>query len=85
MGKNVIEVTPKKILGYVLLTVAIILFVYVIVSGVLLASGTIHTVTIYNSYQYGVFAGIILQLGIYGILAGVAFGIAKIGVDLVKD
>ncbi|HMK95685.1 MAG TPA: hypothetical protein VK536_09850 [Candidatus Limnocylindrales bacterium] len=82
---NVIEVTPRKILGYVLLGIAIILFFYVILSGVLLATGTIHAITIYDSYQYGVFADIGLQLGIYAILAGVAFGIGKLAVDLVKS
>ena len=85
MGKTNNEVTPRKLLGYVLIAVAIILFVFVIVSGVLLAAGTIHPIMAYTSYPNGVFAGILLQLGIYAILAGVGFGIAEIGVDLVKD
>jgi polyferredoxin len=85
MGKNVNEATPKKLLGYALIAVALILFVFVIVSGVLLAAGVIHPIMAYTSYPNGEFAGIVLQLGIYAILAGVGFGIAEIGVDLVKD
>jgi hypothetical protein len=72
-------------LGYVLIAVAIVLFVFVIVSGVLLAAGVIHPIMAYTSHPSGVFAGIVLQLGIYAILAGVGFGLAEIGVGLVKD
>ena len=85
MGKNVNKVTPRKILGYALIALAIVLFVFVIVSGILLAAGVTHPIMAFTSYPNGVFAGIVLQLGIYAILAGVGFGIAEIGVDLVKD
>jgi hypothetical protein len=86
MSKNVIEVTPRKILGYVLLALGIILWLIVIVTGLLLAIGMIQPIRVPNlGYGIDVVAGIVLQLGIYAILVGIGFGLAKNGVDLIKD
>jgi hypothetical protein len=40
MSKNTIEVTPRTIVGYILLGGAIVLFLYVTIMGVFLANGT---------------------------------------------
>jgi hypothetical protein len=41
-----IEVTPKKLFGYVLLATGIILFLYVAVDAILLVNGTLEPIKI---------------------------------------
>ena len=82
------EVTPKKLFGYVLLATGIILFLYVTVDAILLVNGTLEPIKIEmagSSSGYDVFAGIILTIGLFAVLIGIAYGIAKIGLNIIKD
>jgi hypothetical protein len=83
---NVIEVTPQKILGYILLAFGVVLWIIVITMGILLVTGTIQPISI-PSLGYGadVIVGISFQLGIYAILVAVGMGLAKTGADLIKS
>jgi hypothetical protein len=38
-----------------------------------------------SSSGYDVFAGIILTIGLFAVLIGIAYGIAKIGLNIIKD
>jgi len=81
-----IEVTPRKILGYALIALALILWSIVIVSGLLLVMGMFQPLRVPNvGYGVDVVAGIVLEIGIYAILVGIGFGLAKSGIDLTKD
>ena len=83
-----IEVTPKKLFGYVLLVTGIILFLYVAIEAILLVNGTLEPIKIEmagSSSGYDVFAGIILTIGLFAVLIGIAYGIAKIGLNIIKD
>ena len=83
-----IEVTQKQLFGYVLLVAGIILFLYVAINAILLANGTFEPIKIeIASPNYGndVFAGILLTIGLFGVLTGIAYAIAKIGLNIIKD
>ena len=83
-----IEVTQKQLFGYVLLVAGIILFLYVAINAILLANGTFEPIKIeMASPNYGndVFAGILLTIGLFGVLTGIAYAIAKIGLNIIKD
>jgi hypothetical protein len=81
-----IEVTPRRILGYIMIALGLILWSIVIVSGLLLVMGILQPIRVPNvGYGIDVVVGIVLQLGVYAILVGIGFGLAKNGVDLVKD
>jgi hypothetical protein len=85
MSKTVIEIAPRKILGYILLAIGIFLFLYVAIVGLLLATGTTQPLKVATqSYPtVDVIAGMGLQIGICSVLTGVAFAIAKIGLSLI--
>lgn len=88
MGRNVIELTPRKILGYVLLTVGISFSVILIIGVILLATGMLTPIKIpvpNQSSGIDVFAGLALEIGLLAILSAVAFGMCKIGVELSGD
>lgn len=86
MSTDVVEVTPRRILGYVLLALGIIVWFVVVVMGMLLATGVIQPLKVPNlDYGFDVIFGMGLQLGVYTILVGIGAGLAKAGVDLVKD
>ncbi len=83
-----IGVTPRKELGYVLLSVGVSIFAVVIVTVYLLAEGVLVTPIIAMpnpGYGNDIFAGLFLEIGLLSILTAVAFGICKIGVDLSKN
>ena len=83
-----IEVTSRQLFGYGLIVAGIILFIYVVLNGILLANGTFEPLRIpmaNSGYGNDVFAGILLQIGVFGVLAGIGFAVAKIGLGLVKD
>ena len=83
-----IEVTTKQLFGYVLLVAGIILFLYVAADAILLVNGTLEPITIEmagSSSGYDVFAGILLTIGLFAVLVGIAFGIAKFGLNIIKD
>jgi hypothetical protein len=83
-----IEVTTKQVFGYVLLAAGIILFFDITLNAILLATGTLQPIKVEMSnpgYGNDVFAGIILQIGLFGVLTAVAFAIAKIGLSIIKD
>jgi hypothetical protein len=80
-----IQVTPRQILAYILITIAIIFLMYVAINVILLANGTIQPIRVATpSLVYGadVIAGILLQIGVYGVLVGVSFVLGTIGVKL---
>jgi len=72
----------------VLLVAGIILFLYVAVNAILLANGTFEPIKVeIASPNFGndVFAGILLTIGLFGVLTGIAYAIAKIGLNIIKD
>lgn len=90
MNKNVIEVTPRKAVAYILIAAAVVLLMYVGISALLLASGSAKPLTVempstFISSGVDVAIGVLLQTGMYGVLVGVAFALASIGVKLAKD
>jgi hypothetical protein len=88
MQTSKIEVTQKQLFGYVLLVAGIILFLYVAVDAILLVNGTFEPIKVeIASPNYGndVFAGIILTIGVFGVLTGIGYAIAKVGLNLIKD
>ena len=88
LDKAVIELTPKKLFGYILVAAGIILFLYVVINAVLLINGTIQPLKIEDvglTSGSDVLAGIILQVGLFGVLTGIAYAIARIGLSIAKD
>jgi len=74
--------------GYVLLVGGIILFLYIAVNAILLVNGTFEPIKVEipsPSWGNDVFAGILLTIGLFGVLTGVAFAISKIGLNIIKD
>jgi hypothetical protein len=88
LSKNTIEVRPRTIVGYILLGGAVVLFVYITILSIFLANGTFQPLKVALANPVNgndVIIGIVLQLGVYAILAGIAFGLGKLGVDLTKN
>lgn len=82
-----IEITAKKLSGYILIIAAILILIIVSVYAALTASGTIQPIKVevpQPSYGNEVAFGIILQIGMYGILVGVAFALASIGAKIIQ-
>jgi hypothetical protein len=83
-----IGATPRKALGYTLLSVGVSVFATVIITVYMLATGImVPPVIAMPNPGYGndVFAGLFLEISLLSILSAVAFGICKIGVDLSKN
>ena len=83
-----IELTTKQLFGYTTLVIGITVFVYVIAYAVLLANGTVTPIKVAMEnpgYGNDVMAGIILQIGLFAVLAGIAFGLARIGIWISKE
>ena len=83
-----IEVTTKQLFGYALLVAAIILFIYITANAILLINGTFQPIKVEMtnpSYGNDTIAGIILQIGLFAVLTGVALAVAKIGLNLIKE
>jgi len=77
MDKSVIEVTPKKMFGYVLFFIGIILLGYIGIQCFFLANGTIEPIQVEideTQYTEGLnsLLGIILQIGMNGLLIAIA-------------
>lgn len=82
------EVTAKQIFGYILIGVALSVLLYVGVAGLLLTTGItqpLHVPMSNPGYGNDVLAGILLQIGVYGIFVGVVFVLSNIGYRFVKD
>ena len=83
-----IELTTKQLFGYAFLIVGIIMFIYVAVTAILLVNGTIQPITVdiagINS-ENALFAGIILQIGLFALLIGIGYAFAKIGLNITKE
>ncbi len=86
-----IEVTPRSVLGYIMIAFALVLWIIVIVSSILLLLGILEPIMVPDIGRWGTqlgideIMGIVLQLGIYSLLAGIGYGLAKNGTDLVKS
>jgi hypothetical protein len=83
-----IELTTKQLFGIVLMIIGIVLFFYVIVNAILLVNGTVAPLRIQSSNLptgFDVLLGIALQIGLFGLLVGVGFGLAKIGLEITKN
>ena len=64
------------------------MFIYVALNAILLANGTFQPIKVQITnpgYGNDVFAGILLQIGLFGVLVGIGFAVAKIGLGLIKD
>lgn len=86
MSSNIIEVTPRKVLGYILIALGLVLWSIVIVTSLLLIMGIMQPIKVPNvGYGLDLVVGMVLQLSVYALLVGIGFGLAKNGVDLVKD
>jgi len=77
MDKSVIEVTPKKMFGYALFFIGIILLGYIGIQCFFLANGTIEPIQVEideTQYTEGLnsLLGIILQIGMNGLLIAIA-------------
>jgi hypothetical protein len=92
VNKAVIEITPRKAVAYTLIAASIILLMYVGVSALLLASGSMKPLKVEMPSNFvnpnsgvDVVIGVLLQTGMYGVLVGVALALANIGAKLTKD
>ena len=89
MSKSTIEVTPKTILGYVLFSIGLFLFVYVAFTCWMLANGTVEPLQLefeetVLTEESLILLGIIIQIGMYGILMFASSILMKIGLSITK-
>lgn len=88
MDKSVIEVTPKKMFGYALFSIGILLLGYTAFQCVLLANGTIEPLKVseepIGDEGLEIFYGVILQIGMYGLLIVISYVLMKTGISITK-
>lgn len=66
----------------------IILFLYVAINAILLSNGTFQPIKVNmanSGYGNDAFAGILLQIGAFSILVGIAFAVTKAGISFVGE
>jgi len=90
MDKSVIEVTPKKMFGYILFCVGLVLIVYVAIQCYFLANGTLEPLKIEVNDEITledetvISLGILLQTGMYALLIAIAFILMKTGLNIAR-
>lgn len=91
---STIEVTPEKMFGYALVIIGLVLLGYTAMQCVLLANGTFEPLTVEfpedvsiptsSLIPTGIFFGIILQIGMYGLLIAISYVLVRTGLSIAR-